>query len=494
MKLIKNIDFIIEKLNDLDNNFKNYHDEYNGLKKDVKQGQKDLDNSIKDIKTELLSLKTESKKYDDLNNKLISTQTELNNKLDLLQTELNNVKSLNELLFNNIQIEKKYTNFEMLTLDSNVTKKRVLLAGFYGAPNLGDELMLEVLVSKLKKLDNIDLTVMLSENRDYDITKYPNFKIIHYPKSILDINILANYFDTVIFGGGALLDDHDYNYYNNQLTLSNSLINICYRMIQFNKQTILYGLSTSNTFSNEEYLVKLDYIFKNCTYISLRDTNSLEVLQKYNIDVSKVKIVDDLVFSCNYKDFEHKNTHELCIGVNYICTEDSYNLIKSNLEKIIEYLNKNKIKYKILLLPFYEYCNNDTSYYKKLIIELNDNNITIANSMYSFKNVCDVLKNVDVAISMRYHGTLLFNLFGIPNINILYDIHRHYNNKIKYLYDNYKFEKNQVLFSNLNDDNFINIFNKVINEKRIKVNKEYYDNSNKNLYEILNIIKAEKND
>ena len=32
MKLIKNIDFIIEKLNDLDNNFKNYHDEYNGLK------------------------------------------------------------------------------------------------------------------------------------------------------------------------------------------------------------------------------------------------------------------------------------------------------------------------------------------------------------------------------------------------------------------------------------------------------------------------------
>ena len=34
----------------LDNNFKNYHDEYNGLKKDVKQGQKDLDNSIKDIK------------------------------------------------------------------------------------------------------------------------------------------------------------------------------------------------------------------------------------------------------------------------------------------------------------------------------------------------------------------------------------------------------------------------------------------------------------
>lgn len=446
MKLIKNIDFIIEKLNA-------------------------LDNSNKDIKDELLNLKKE-----------------FNNKLDLLQTELNNVKSLNELLFNNIQTEKKYTNFEMLTLDNNVNKKRVLLIGFYGAPNLGDELMLEILASKLKELDNIDLTVMLSENKNYDITKYPNFKIIHYPKSILDINILANYFDTVIFGGGALLDDHDYNEFSNQLTLSYTLINLCYRMIEFDKQTILYGLSTSDTLSNEEFLFKLNYIFKNGTYVSLRDTNSLEILKKYQIDVSKVKIVDDLVFSCNYKEFEHKNISELCIAINYICTEDSYSTIKNNLEKIIDYLNKNKINYKILLLPFYEYCNNDTFYYKKLMVELNNSNIELVNNMYSFRNVCDALKNVDCAISMRYHGTLLFNLFGIPNINILYDIHRHYNNKIKYFYDHYKFEKNQVLFSNLNNDNFINMFNKVINEKRFKVNKEYFDNSNKNIEEMLKLI------
>lgn len=459
MKIIKNIDFIIEKLNE-------------------------LDNSIKDIKTELINLKTESKKYD-----------ELNNKLDLLQKELNNVKSLNESLFNNFQIEKKYSNFEMLTLDSNVKKKRVLLIGFYGAPNLGDELMLEVLVSKLKKIDNIDLTVMLSENRDFDITKYPNFKIIHYPKSILDINILANYFDTVIVGGGALLDDNDYNYYNNHLPLSNSLINICYRMIQFNKQTILYGLSTSESFSNEEYLSKLNFIFKNCTYISLRDTNSLEVLKKYKIDVSKVKIVDDLVFCCNYKNFVHKKSDEVRIAINYICTEDTYSIIKNNLETIIKYLNDNSIKYKIILLPFYDYSNNDMIYYNKLKGELNNDNITIAKYEYSFSDVCKTLENVDFAISMRYHGTLLFNLFGIPNINILYDSHRHYYNKTKYLYDNYEFEKNQILFTNLNNGEFINIFKNIISKKRFKVNtKEYFNNSNMNLDEMLNFIIKEKND
>ena len=44
------------------------------------------------------------------------------------------------------------------------------------------------------------------------------------------------------------------------------------------------------------------------------------------------------------------------------------------------------------------------------------------------------------------------------------------------------------------NDNFINIFNKVINEKRFKVNKEYFDDSNRNLDEMLNLIKVENND
>lgn len=455
---------------------------------------KDLFKKIDDNYSNIVELNKKINKIEiDFNN--INEKFDLlTKKVDLLENEISNFNQNFNIMFNFIKEQNKYSNLEMLTLDNNVKKKRVLLMGFYGAPNLGDELMLEVIVSKLKKINNIDLTVMLSENREFDITNYPSLKIIHYPKSILDINILANYFDTVIVGGGALLDDNDYNYYNNQLTLSNSLINICYRMIQFNKQTILYGLSTSNTFSNEEYLAKLDYIFKNCTYISLRDTNSLEVLKKYKIDVSKVKIVDDLVFCCNYKDFEHKNINELCIAINYICTEDSYSTVKNNLKKIINCLNKNNKKYKIILLPFYDYCNNDIFYYEKLMNEFNNVNITIGKYENSFKNICEILKNVDCAISMRYHGTLLFNLFGIPNINILYDNHRHYYNKIKYLYDNYKFEKNQVLFSNLINDNFINIFNKLINEKRFKVNNEYFDNANRNLDEMLNIIKEGNND
>ena len=38
------------------------------------------------------------------------------------------------------------------------------------------------------------------------------------------------------------------------------------------------------------------------------------------------------------------------------------------------------------------------------------------------------------------------------------------------------------------------LFNRLINEKRFKVNNEYFDNANRNLDEMLNIIKEGNND
>ena len=113
-------------------------------------------------------LKIFLKKIDDnynniveLNKKINKIEIDFNNinekcdlltkKVDLLENEISNFNQNFNIMFNFIKEQNKYSNLEMLTLDNNVKKKRVLLMGFYGAPNLGDELMLEVIVSKLKK-------------------------------------------------------------------------------------------------------------------------------------------------------------------------------------------------------------------------------------------------------------------------------------------------------------------------------------------------------
>ena len=86
--------------------------------------------------------------------------------------------------------------------------------GFYGAPNLGDELMLETLLQYFPSFKDVDLTIMLSDNPVYDIGSYPAVNFIHYPKTRYDFNYLAQYFDTLVFGGGAIIDDRffDNNY------------------------------------------------------------------------------------------------------------------------------------------------------------------------------------------------------------------------------------------------------------------------------------------
>lgn len=430
--------------------------------------------------------------FDELNNKLLIYNKNITEQINSMQNHINDLSNINNVLLNDIKSELTFINPETMTLDNNEKRIKVLLMGFYGAPNLGDELMLEVFVNKIKKNENIDLTVMLSENKGFDITHYKGFKILHYPKSILDINIFANYFDVIIVGGGALLDDNDYNSYINGLTLSNTIINLSMRMIAFNKKVILYGLSTASKFTDKNYIKKLDYIINNATYVSLRDTNSINKLKKYNIDTSRIKLVDDVVFSYDYSNFSHMtNKTFIKIAICYILNDKTINILKENLNWITSYLKNKNIKYKIVLIPFYEYCNNDTIYYKN-IIEDNFENIIISDYPYNYDDIKSLLVDVDYMISMRYHGTLLANLFGIQNINILYDVHSHYDNKMNYLYDNYHFIKNQILFSKLDKNNFLKSFETMLTKKNKAINKSYYIKSNSDIDHALSLIQKDK--
>lgn len=81
----------------------------------------------------------------------------------------------------------------MLSLKNNqFNKKKVLICGFYGAFNLGDELMLQTILKNLKNVSNLEITIMLCDNPYTDTTKYGKCKFIHYPRTRNDLNIIAN--------------------------------------------------------------------------------------------------------------------------------------------------------------------------------------------------------------------------------------------------------------------------------------------------------------
>lgn len=113
--------------------------------------------------------------------------------------------------FENLSYEttraQRYANAEYLRLAQDRTssgEKRILVAGWYGAGNLGDELILRAVLSQLPEKAPGRTTVLLWDNPTYErLSLDLRVNTIHYPTTTWQLETLANAFDIVVLGGGA---------------------------------------------------------------------------------------------------------------------------------------------------------------------------------------------------------------------------------------------------------------------------------------------------
>lgn len=137
---------------------------------------------------------------------LIDENRNLFNKCIDLQNQIKVIVEENNSINNRMFSEIKNVNTELLPYNIPTDKQKILVMGFFGAPNTGDELMLQSIIDKLD-LNNLEVSVMIADNQDFVLNSNKNLNYIHYPRTHTDLNILTNYFDKIIFAGGALIDD-----------------------------------------------------------------------------------------------------------------------------------------------------------------------------------------------------------------------------------------------------------------------------------------------
>lgn len=396
---------------------------------------------------------------------LCSQIENINQKIECIE------KNSNEIL-NNINLKFMYSNPELTFLE-NTNKTKILITGFYGAENLGDELMLETLLNYFDEhKSKISLTIMLANNLDYDIFKYQGINFIHYPKSKFDYNILANYYDIVIFGGGALIDDKAYSLKENgEMTLSTTLIELSRAMLFKNKDVYWIGLSTNSEIKDKSFVSKLKYIIDNITYISLRDTNSLQSLKESNINTQNVDIVNDIILASPLLKQKYPNKlskSSVNIGVILICFNELTEIFnKSFIEELIRYTENENIN--INFIPFYNYRQNDKLYLANLSKKY-ENKVQILDYPDSLSKSIEIFNQQDYIISMRYHGSLLALALKKPLLSIIWDKHPHYNNKMGYLYQKYSLDDNVLKVSNATPQKIEEALEKLIRKKN-KSNK-----------------------
>lgn len=377
-------------------------------------------------------------------NRILEENLELKERLSCLSLETETLQGKMATIIdriNDLLEGKEYISLEYLKLRE---KPKILVCGFFGARNLGDELMLQVILKYFEER-RIRVTILLSDNYFLDASIYAPHEVVHYPKCSSDILEMSKAFDTVIWAGGAHLDDVGYGFRGRATALPYSLNALSRAVIKNGGDVIVLGVSSNEQLNDERYINDLQFIIDNAKYFSLRDDNSLMTLKNAGLNTGKIKVIDDIaLLDLEKPTIENNLGDELVVGVVYIITDDIYEQLGEYINSIIAYLKKNiNKKIRITLIPFYDYRDNDKKGCEAIVDKyvLEKDLVTINDYVYNMKDLEKMFKKCDLIISMRYHATLIASNLGIRTIALDYSKrHRHYSNKIKYIQKKYNDE------------------------------------------------------
>lgn len=282
-------------------------------------------------------------------------------------------------------------------------KKRFVLSGYFGFKNFGDEAILSVLVKKLQE-HNHRISI-ISSDPEYTKSK---FKHIRSYKTFDFSNIIGAIAksDYLISGGGSLLQD---------VTSIKSLIYyllIIFIGLFFNKKVIIFaqGIGPINS-KLGQILTKA--ILKHCSYVSVRDLKSFELLKQWGIES---ELLCDPIFSTNIESTEKNNTVAIQLRDFKTMNEDFIDRLALKISK--EFKDKN--------IEIYSFQDSiDLEICKKLEKAINMLDSDIKTKIFSNLTDEEIISRIsksEYLIAMRFHAIIIALLAQTKTLAINYDI------------------------------------------------------------------------
>lgn len=318
-------------------------------------------------------------------------------------------------------------------LDSKKSLK-VVMFGYFGVFNIGDDAILLAEINELRKLNaNLDITVP-SQNpgyirKEFGVSSIPNRDVLSLFSSIINS-------DLIIFGGGGLVCKIKNNSNFKSLLIDN--VFTVYKAIFYfilpkilAKKIIVFGIGI---YPNISWFQKFIYIklFKLADFISVRDAISYNFL---SANISKqVHYEKDVAFLLNNNDISKNKRQQIDtiisaagkkakVGISLISTNDKQkdNLILSQVAKIIEKYSKKCYFY---FFPFYteEILNNDKEIGNRLQNKINSlKHLKIIPYSLGADGFHYFFSKLNFSICMRFHAQVFSYKASIPFVGISYD-------------------------------------------------------------------------
>ena len=262
--------------------------------------------------------------------------------------------------------------------------KKVVISGYYGADNFGDEAILETLINRLRKND-AKITVLSSNPEKtiklYGVNAVKKFDLFKVIKEIL----LS---DMLISGGGSLLQD---------VTSVKSLFYYLWVILIaqiFRKDVIIFaqGIGPINNFLGE-FLTKI--LLKKCRWVSVRDDKSLFLLRGWGI---KCERVCDPLYDLTLPAYTPKNV--VGIQLRSFKTVSEKLLITLANRVAIDFADKNIEIYSFQDSNDLEICKH----FESILLSINPNLKTSVIYGKNIKEIINLMANLEYLIAMRFHA------------------------------------------------------------------------------------------
>ncbi|MCX5749300.1 MAG: polysaccharide pyruvyl transferase CsaB [Candidatus Saganbacteria bacterium] len=292
---------------------------------------------------------------------------------------------------------------------------KVVISGYYGTGNTGDEAILESIITRLKKSNpKIRATVLSADPRatskKFNVRSIRRFSVFQVVKEIMSC-------DTLISGGGGLLQD-----ITGPLSIPYYLGIIWLGLLLKKKVAVMgqgYGPVKRTV---NKWLVR--NILNNVTLITVRDFGSFVALQKDRVNRPLMLIAADPAFLLEKGSIEELLKKEnldlgrkplvgVCIRPLKHRSPDMYMRLASALDRIVEKHHAN-----VIFIPFQQPVDADES---ANVASLMKHRPGILAQVHEAKDLMCLISKLDVLIGMRLHCLIFASVSHVPMIGIDYD-------------------------------------------------------------------------
>ncbi len=320
--------------------------------------------------------------------------------------------------------------------------KKIIISGWYGFKNTGDEAILASMINTIhKEINNVDITVF-SSDPTYT-TKIHHIKAVYqlpFTLRALGSTILKRrLFQTIkalwkvdlfILGGGGFLSD-----WQSWKVILQWLGQVVLAKM-FRKKVMLYAVGAGSITTKKGKFLTRIILNRYTDVITVRDDKSKVWLQKAGVK-KKIHVTadpaillepekPDRIFEILMK--EGINVSKPLIGI-LICPifhiqkywpnqQKKFQKFKEIWPKIIEFITS-KLDSNVILIPMQ--IPTDRDFVFELIKNVkNKNKVKVIMGNYTPKEIMGIIGQMDMIVGMRFHSLVLAAGMGVPMIGIIY--------------------------------------------------------------------------